>query len=170
MMCSFFSFPMVCIVFFLLENVESFTTHALERSQSHRTKMFLHTQGIEKIDTDSISHVDLKYMEFTSIDESVENQREPVILLHGLLGQKRNFASIGSAIALQLEHKRRIFALDLRNHGDNTDWRQERSYTHLAGDVRQFMDNAGIEKAVLIGYVSALVFSVESVQCFLNHV
>ena len=24
------------------------------------------------------------------------------------------------------------------------------SYTHLAGDVRQFMDNEGIEKAVLI--------------------
>lgn len=153
MVCSFFSFPLVCIVFFLLENVESFTTHALERSQSHRTKMFLHTRGI---DTDSISHVDLKYMEFTSLDESVENQREPVILLHGLLGQKRNFATIGSSLALQLEHKRRIFAVDLRNHGDNTDWRSEMSYSHMAEDVRLFMDNAGIEKAVLIGYVSHL--------------
>lgn len=113
----FLSFQLVCIVFFLFEDVESFTTHALERSQLHRAKMYLHTQ---ELDTDSISHVDLKYMEFT--DETVGNERDPVILLHGLLGQKRNFASLGSNLALQLEYKRRIFAVDLRNHGDNTDW------------------------------------------------
>ena len=163
-MCSFLSFPFVCIVFFLLKHVESFTTHALKRSPLHRTKMYLHTQ---EIDTDSISHVDLTYMEFT--DETVGNERDPVILLHGLLGQKRNFASIGTSLAMQLEHKRRIFAVDLRNHGDNTDWRKDMSYSHMAEDIRQFMDNAGIKKAVLIGYVSALLLSVESVQ-FIYHV
>ena len=106
-------------------------------------------------------------MEFT--DETVGNERDPVILLHGLLGQKRNFASIGTSLAMQLEHKRRIFAVDLRNHGDNTDWRKDMSYSHMAEDIRQFMDNAGIKKAVLIGYVSALLLSVESVQ-FIYHV
>ncbi|GFH56274.1 abhydrolase domain-containing protein 11 [Chaetoceros tenuissimus] len=111
--------------------------------------MYLHTT--QEIDTNSISHVDLKYIEFTT-DETVGNGRDPVILLHGLLGQKRNFASLGTSLALQLEHKRRIFAVDLRNHGDSTDWRSEMSYSQMAEDIRQFMDNVGIEKAVLIGH------------------
>lgn len=105
----------------------------------------------QNVDSDSLSHVDLKYLEFT--DTSIDDENDPVILLHGLLGQKRNFASLGNSLALQLETKRRIFAVDLRNHGDNThDWRDEMSYSQMAKDVIGFLESIGIQRAVLVGH------------------
>ena len=40
--------------------------------------------------------------------------RNPVVILHGLLGQKRNFRSWAAALAEALKHKRRVLTLDLR--------------------------------------------------------
>jgi Predicted hydrolases or acyltransferases (alpha/beta hydrolase superfamily) len=98
------------------------------------------------------THVDLKHIEFT-VDDVDGMVHDPVILLHGLLGQKRNFSSMGNSLASQLKNKRRIFALDLRNHGDNThDWRNEMSYSHMAQDVIGFMDKMGLARAVLVGH------------------
>lgn len=97
--------------------------------------------------------VDLKYMEFTSYHNDSDLEHEPVFLLHGLLGQKRNFATFGNALASQLEKRRRIFALDLRNHGDNGhDWRDEMSHSHMARDVLALMDTLNIAKAIVIGH------------------
>jgi pimeloyl-ACP methyl ester carboxylesterase len=97
------------------------------------------------------THVDLKHIEFTNDADGLIH--DPVILLHGLLGQKRNFSSMGNSLASQLKSKRRIFALDLRNHGDNThDWRDEMSYSHMAQDVIGFMDKMGLARAVLVGH------------------
>jgi hypothetical protein len=44
-------------------------------------------------------------------------QHPPVLFLHGLLGNKKNFISLGTALAAQLETPRRILSVDLRNHG-----------------------------------------------------
>lgn len=116
-----------------------------------KTRQMRHYTRTQDVDTDSLSFVDLKYLEFT--DSSIGSEHDPVILLHGLLGQKRNFASLGNSLALQLNKKRQIFALDLRNHGDNThDWRNEMSYSHMAQDVKKFMETIGMQKAVLIGH------------------
>jgi len=92
--------------------------------------------------TDLGQSVDLQYMCLKASDDGNENGNNPqVILLHGLLGQKRNLASLGSAFATQLELKRVIYAVDLRNLGDNThDWRVEMSYSHMAHDVIAFID------------------------------
>jgi len=117
-------------------------------ASNRQTRICVRSQNV---DIDSLSHVNLKYLEFT--DSSIEEENDAVILLHGLLGQKRNFASLGNSLALQLETKRRIFAVDLRNHGDNThDWRNEMSYSHMAEDVIGFMETIGIPRAVLIGH------------------
>ena len=63
--------------------------------------------------------VELQYTEFSINDSSGEfdEEHDPVLLLHGLLGQKRNFASLGKSLSMQLQKKRKIYALDLRNHG-----------------------------------------------------
>lgn len=76
----------------------------------------------------------------------------PVLLLHGLLGSKRNFASLGTALAQQLVKKRKVIALDLRNHGDNTDFRQDMTYDAMAMDVISIMDQHNIHQVVLVGH------------------
>lgn len=99
--------------------------------------------------------VDLKYIDFSDPNISIQGatSKPPVILLHGLLGQKRNFASLGTSLASQLETPRRIFALDLRNHGDNShDWRDDMSYSHMADDVLGFINKMGLETVVLVGH------------------
>lgn len=50
--------------------------------------------------------VDLKYIEFIQRGDDVDVAAEPVLLLHGLLGQKRNWNSLGTALVNQLERKR----------------------------------------------------------------
>jgi predicted alpha/beta-fold hydrolase len=60
--------------------------------------------------------VTVKHIEFTANTQS-STTYPPVIFLHGLLGNKRNFATIGRSLSLQLQKSRRIFGIDLRNHG-----------------------------------------------------
>ena len=83
---------------------------------------------------------------------SRENDAPPVLLLHGLLGSKRNFASLGTALAQQLVKKRKVLALDLRNHGDNTDFREDMAYEAMAMDVISILDQLEIQKVVLVGH------------------
>lgn len=63
----------------------------------------------------SLRHVEFK---FGSGQDTQNYHHPPVIFLHGLLGQKRNFDTIGRSLANQLRKSRRILAVDLRNHGE----------------------------------------------------
>jgi esterase len=76
----------------------------------------------------------------------------PVLLLHGLLGSKRNFASLGTSLAQQLDRQRQVLAVDLRNHGDNDDVRHDMSYDIMALDVVNVLDRLSIDKAVLVAH------------------
>ena len=60
--------------------------------------------------------VTLQWTDFHAPDNT---ENTPVLLLHGLLGSKRNFASLAASLGAQLEQQRRIFGVDLRNHGDS---------------------------------------------------
>ena len=103
--------------------------------------------------------VELQHSEF--LPRSSTPTHPPVILLHGLLGNKRNFASLASSLSSQLKIPRSIYTLDLRNHGENThDWRPTMSYTEMARDVLAFMDklaqqnegNEHFQQAVVVGH------------------
>lgn len=99
--------------------------------------------------------VELQYSEFKP--PSAESSHPPVIFLHGLLGNKRNFASLASSLSTQIKQPRSIYALDLRNHGENThDWRGTMSYSEMARDVLAFMDKVAVltghENAVIVGH------------------
>ena len=62
--------------------------------------------------------VQLKHMDYyDSQDMATTTTATPVIWLHGLLGNKKNFASIATSLGQQLRTKRRLIGLDLRNHG-----------------------------------------------------
>ena len=53
----------------------------------------------------------------------------------------------------QLQKHRRVFAVDLRNHGENHfDWRDTMTYSEMASDVIHLMDTLNLPKAVLVGH------------------
>ena len=105
--------------------------------------------------------VNLQYSEFPPPSSASPANHHPVILLHGLLGNKRNFNSIAASLSTQLLKPRPIYTVDLRNHGENThDWRDTMTYSEMARDVLAFMDrlaekNEGgdqFSKAILVGH------------------
>jgi esterase len=71
----------------------------------------------------------------------------PLVILHGLLGSARNWASIGK----ELSGAHRAFALDLRNHG-RSPWAVTMSFDDMAGDVAAFIDARGLDAVTLIGH------------------
>jgi len=71
----------------------------------------------------------------------------PLIVLHGLFGSARNWASV----ARHLADRHRVYALDLRNHGASP-WAEEMNYHAMAGDVVAFMNAHGLDRAALLGH------------------
>mmetsp|Transcript_27339 Transcript_27339/g.53237 ORF Transcript_27339/g.53237 Transcript_27339/m.53237 type:complete len:367 (+) Transcript_27339:41-1141(+) len=93
--------------------------------------------------------VPLHYMEIGCGD--VMQSREPIIIIHGLLGNSMNFHSWANDLFSQLESTRRIIVPDLRNHGQSPH-HNSMSYREMMEDVLTLMDNLGVDKAELIGH------------------
>ncbi|GAX21808.1 abhydrolase domain-containing protein 11 [Fistulifera solaris] len=115
-------------------------------------KVFISTKSTAAFST-AVNTVDLHYSDFV-LPEPDAADAPPVLLLHGLLGNRRNFATIGRSLAQQLEKPRRVTAVDLRNHGDTAAAQAvpEMTYTDMAADVLQFLDRHEIDRAVLVGH------------------
>jgi pimeloyl-ACP methyl ester carboxylesterase len=71
----------------------------------------------------------------------------PIVLLHGMLGSSRNWQTAGRALAAT----RRVFALDLRNHGLSPH-ADTMSYPSMAADVLAWLDAQGLGPAELVGH------------------
>lgn len=71
----------------------------------------------------------------------------PLVILHGLFGSARNWKSIAEALAAT----HRVFAVDLRNHGESG-WADGMGYDALAADVAAFLDARGLGSATLVGH------------------
>jgi pimeloyl-ACP methyl ester carboxylesterase len=71
----------------------------------------------------------------------------PVALLHGLFGQARNFG----ALQRRLAARRRVLALDLRNHGESPH-APGMDYPVLAEDVHETLAGRGAVPADLLGH------------------
>jgi esterase len=71
----------------------------------------------------------------------------PVVLMHGLFGQARNFGAIQRALAPRF----RVIALDMRNHGDSPHAADMR-YPTQAADVRETLLALGIDRAAIVGH------------------
>ncbi len=76
-----------------------------------------------------------------------QDQGQPLIILHGLLGSCDNWHTLGKRFGERF----RVFSLDLRNHGrsPHTD---EFDYAVMRDDVREFMQQQGIKSASLLGH------------------
>ena len=81
--------------------------------------------------------ISLEWIEYYSPETESElrskrkEQKTPVLFLHGLLGSKRNFATCANMLAVQLDKKRRIMGVDLRNHGDTQPWSDKSKWEEI---------------------------------------
>jgi esterase len=71
----------------------------------------------------------------------------PFVLLHGLLGSSRNWQTAGKELAAS----RRVYALDLRNHGLSPHVSQM-PYESMMADVLAWLDAHGVGTAELVGH------------------
>ena len=76
-----------------------------------------------------------------------DERAKPLVILHGLLGSSRNWQAAGAALGDSF----RVYALDLRNHGDSPH-DDEHSYELMAEDVLRWMDRQGLERAIVMGH------------------
>ena len=71
----------------------------------------------------------------------------PVIILHGMFGQSRNWATVSRLLG----GRRRCIALDLRNHGESG-WDGRMDYPAMAEDIAETMAALGIDPCPVIGH------------------
>lgn len=77
----------------------------------------------------------------------IEGAGDPVLVLHGLLGQGRNW----QAIAKRLGAHHRMFLIDLRNHGASP-WSEEMSYQAMADDLAFLIEREGLDRPAVVGH------------------
>ncbi|RZF39804.1 hypothetical protein LSTR_LSTR000452 [Laodelphax striatellus] len=90
--------------------------------------------------------IKMSYKEFGA---SIETSDVPIVIMHGLFGSKMNWNSISKVIHSKLQRK--VFTVDARNHGDSPHT-PDHSYPFLAEDLKEFLHDKNIDKAVLIGH------------------
>jgi pimeloyl-ACP methyl ester carboxylesterase len=84
---------------------------------------------------------------FNQFDSSPSEDRQTILILHGLFGSKRNWQSI----ARQLSEQCQVFTLDLRNHGESGH-HDNMTYQVMADDVFQFISERSLKNVSVIGH------------------
>lgn len=77
----------------------------------------------------------------------VSGEGPPLVIVHGLFGQARNWATLAGRFAEAYT----VHVLDLRNHG-NSPWDDEMSYEAMADDIGAYIDKNSIAGAAVIGH------------------
>jgi len=68
-----------------------------------------------------------------------EGNERNIVILHGLLGSKRNWFSIGKSLS---DLGFNVWLVDLRNHGES-EWSDKHTYFDLAEDVKKLLEEHG---------------------------
>ncbi|CAL7947224.1 unnamed protein product [Xylocopa violacea] len=97
----------------------------------------------------SIIPVKLAYVSYESMNGNKNASKQPIIIMHGLFGSKTNWSSLSKTIHQQTERK--VITVDARNHGDSPH-STDMTYSHMAQDIVQLINDLGFEKSVLIGH------------------
>lgn len=71
----------------------------------------------------------------------------PLVILHGLFGSKRNWASVAHRLAAS----HRVITVDLRNHGESP-WDARHDYPALAADVAAVIERRVGGPAAVLGH------------------
>ncbi|EME31304.1 hydrolase, alpha/beta fold family protein [Galdieria sulphuraria] len=99
------------------------------------------------------TYTDILRLSYTEIPEkrptSVSNSKPPVIFLHGVLASGTTYHSVLARDNFVPD--RRVYALDLRNHGSSPH-SSVMNYKVFAEDVIRFLKDHGISRSVIIGH------------------
>jgi pimeloyl-ACP methyl ester carboxylesterase len=82
-----------------------------------------------------------------SLAVAEQGEGPPVLILHGLFGSARNWATI----AKRLAERYRVLAVDLRNHGDSPH-APSMSYDEMAEDVLSLIRERGLGPPAIVGH------------------
>ncbi|TKR93301.1 hypothetical protein L596_007784 [Steinernema carpocapsae] len=74
---------------------------------------------------------------FTRYGNAEATDNKPLVIAHGLFGQKQNWNSVSKALQLRL--KNQIFAVDMRNHGESPHV-ATMEYDEMAFDLVKFIE------------------------------
>jgi pimeloyl-ACP methyl ester carboxylesterase len=77
-----------------------------------------------------------------------EGNAKNVVILHGLLGSKRNWFGFGKSLS---DLGFNVWIIDQRNHGES-EWSDEHTYICLAEDIKKFLEDHSIKNTYLIGH------------------
>jgi esterase len=82
-----------------------------------------------------------------SLSHAEHGDGPAIIILHGLFGSARNWNTVAGRLAAG----HRVYAVDLRNHG-NSPWSQAMGYHDLAEDVRGFIEEHQLAPVAVLGH------------------
>jgi len=99
----------------------------------------------------SSTTLELAYEEYNP-KEGLASTRGPLLILHGLFGSKQNWRSLSKSLTQRLSRK--VYALDLRNHGSSPHSVRDgvHTYESMANDVRALVANMGWEDVSVMGH------------------
>lgn len=72
---------------------------------------------------------------------------QPFVILHGLFGSSDNWQTHAKKLASYFE----VYTVDQRNHG-LSDWSDEFNYPIMAEDLKEFVEQEGLEDFILMGH------------------
>lgn len=84
---------------------------------------------------------------FDKYDAETDRGSTPLLIAHGLLGQRRNFATLAKRFATE----RDVFVVDMRNHGDSP-WDARMDYGAMAEDLAALIARHMGGKAHVFGH------------------
>ena len=103
------------------------------------------------VDTSAQSHmIDLPVGRFHYLSWGAEQSELPsAVLLHGVTSSAQSWVRVGPALA----NRYRVYALDMRGHGDSIKpSKGAYSLRHTADDAAAFIDILGLERPLLMGH------------------
>eukprot|EP01006_Ploeotia_vitrea_P054084 TRINITY_DN67848_c5_g4_i1.p1 TRINITY_DN67848_c5_g4~~TRINITY_DN67848_c5_g4_i1.p1 ORF type:complete len:321 (-),score=22.56 TRINITY_DN67848_c5_g4_i1:1336-2298(-) len=89
------------------------------------------------------------FLRHLSLGSNVMSSSQPLVILHGLFGNKLNWRSVGTDLAVKTSAP--TYSLDLRNHGDSPH-SSDMSIDDMADDVVYTCDKLKLEQPILIGH------------------
>lgn len=100
---------------------------------------------IKKVFNDHVRSVALAY----KVHGDTTFYQTPIIVLHGLLGSKKNWESMSKRINDSTSMS--VIAVDARNHGESPH-EATHSYKDLASDVHELLAKLSIKEALVLGH------------------